>query len=396
MLARRTRRAIGQVGLLVGVGLVVCGAAGQDVRKLAELRRWHDRLTAPFEVATVETGREALEKLATWNLSLGNLSEDERRWALRLEVHAALAVGDAQRAANVLPDLMGEYGGQRDTLRTQWLVACATGDAEFAKRTLVALRKAGLARKSAVAKRVRRMKMLGHAAPNQDVRADDGKIYALRERDGVVLVVDFWHQREAPEERQREALTQLHETYQDDPNVAFLGINSDPPTNLDAAKRFAGEHGYRWSQLCERTDRGAMLTEKLFAVEEMPWTVIIDQYGNVRAIGAAYEPCLQYALRAAAAEARGAQGVVIPKTTEGEKAPLPKAESPQKDDEDGAEFVPKGELPRNAEAAKLLDQARLYLKTGRKRDAKALLQEIINKYPGTWEAREAQERLQSL
>jgi outer membrane protein assembly factor BamD (BamD/ComL family) len=51
------------------------------------------------------------------------------------------------------------------------------------------------------------------------------------------------------------------------------------------------------------------------------------------------------------------------------------------------------EKPSDPEAAKLLRLARTYLKTGKKTDAKRLLEQIVREFPGTPEAREAQVRL---
>ena len=119
-----------------------------------------------------------------------------------------------------------------------------------------------------------------------------------------------------------------------------------------------------------------------------------------RAAGAASETELVYALRAAVAEAKGAYAVMRPKTTAGEAVPEPVAAKPAGTESAKADATPqatgKSDLPHNQEAARLLNEARVFQKTGRKTDARRVLQEIIDKYPGTWEAAEAKERLESL
>ena len=101
-------------------------------------------------------------------------------------------------------------------------------------------------------------------------------------------------------------------------------------------------------------------------------------------------------VRAAVAEAAGEFVAVRPKTTAGVEAEprtAVKPAAPEAKEKEKEKPVASGDLPHNQEAASMLNQARVYLKTGRKTDAKKLLQEIVEKYPGTWEAKDAQETL---
>ena len=194
------------------------------------------------------------------------------------------------------------------------------------------------------------------------------------------------------------ALRGLAEGYAAEPKVEFLGINDDKAEQVEAAKKLAAEKGYKWAQLYEASAGAAALTEPAFHVAASPWDVIIDGDGNVRAVGTASEPEFQYALRAAAVEAKGEYTAVAPRTIEGVAAARAAGEAPaveaekkgeKKKKEKEEQAKPEPEPPHNEEAAKLLDQARLYLKTGKKTEAKRLLQELIEKYPNTWEAQEA-------
>lgn len=384
-------------------GVVACllsaaGAWGQPSAALEELRTWHDRLSRPNVVVSIEDGRQAREKLSAWNLPVPEWTPEQRGQWLRLVLHAALAVGDATKASEVLPELERLFPDSRDTLRAAWLVAGTTGDAERARQTLVKLQEAGLAGEAAIARRMQRLALIGHPAAEVRVNTDDRTTVALRARDGVVLVVDFWTLRDRPSARQVAALRELHEHYADQSRVEFLGINSDPPSDVAAARAFASESGYVWPQHYEQVAGQAPLTDVSFRVASRPWQVVIDGEGNVRAVGAAGEPEFEYAVRAAVAEARGEWALIRPKTFDGRvaEAPVATRSADAEGDRPGEVYVPKSELPHNAEAKRLLDQARLYLKTGRKTDAKKLLQEIVDKYPGTYEAREAEERLQLL
>lgn len=394
------RFALTTAGMVTG-GLLTAVSRGQSPTALEELRTWHDKLARPNVVASIEDGRQARAKLAEWNLPVPELTPEQRGQWLRLVLHAALAVGDAAKAAEVLPELEQRFPDARDTLRAAWLVAGATGDAEKAQRTLTRLQQAELAGEAAIARRTQRLALIGQAAPDVRVATEGGASVALRARDGVVLVLDFWSLRDKPTARQVNALRDLHEQCSRRPNVEFLGVNSDPPSDVEAAKAFARDSGYTWPQHYEQAAGEAPLSERAFRVASRPWHVLIDGEGNLRAVGVAGEPEFEYAVRAAVAEAHGEYAVVRPRTVEGRVAEAAVAARPAGDTRAGAgppteTYVPKSDLPHNEEAKRLLDQARVYLKTGRKTDAKKLLQEIVDKYPGTYEAREAEERLQAL
>lgn len=382
-------------------GLLAPASWGQTPTPLDELKTWHDKLARPNVVASAEDGRQARAKLAEWNLPVPELTPEQRGQWLRLVLHAALAVGDAAKAAEVLPELEQRFPDARDTLRAAWLVAGATGDAEKAQRTLARLKQAELASEAALARRTQRLALIGQAAPDVRVATEGGATVALRARDGAVLVLDFWSLRDQPTARQVKALRDLRAQYARRPNVEFLGVNSDPPSDAAAARDFARDSGYDWPQHYEQTAGEAPLSDQVFRVASRPWHVLIDGEGNIRAVGAAGEPEFEYAVRAAVAEAHGECAVIRPRTVAGRVAEAPPAVRPTGDAHAEAgqpteAYVPKSDLPHNEEAKRLLDQARVYLKTGRKTDAKKLLQEIVDKYPGTYEAREAEERLQAL
>ena len=68
------------------------------------------------------------------------------------------------------------------------------------------------------------------------------------------------------------------------------------------------------------------------------------------------------------------------------------AAEPEKKEE--AQEPPRREAPHNAEAARMLDEARVFLKGGRKSDARRILNDLIAQYPDTAEAEQAKSLLE--
>lgn len=375
-----------------GVLLPVAAAAWAqaDDQRLRALHDLHDKLTRPRLAVSVEDGQAARAQLREWRLSRKELSEEQRGWLTRAELYAALAVGDAGGADASLGELQRLAPDARETDRAAWLVANATGDAEAARKTLERLRAQGAASETALARRLGRLAMIGQSAPDAELRPEKEKPIPLQRRDGVVLVVDFWRYAKKPEDEQIAALRALVQSFGPNDPVRFVGVHTGTAADTDAAKKFVAANKLTWPQCYEQRSGGAAATEQAFKVDAPPWHVLIDAEGNVRAVGVAGEPEFEYAVRAAVAEAQGQYAAMRPKTTDGVTA----AARPKPAEE--VAVAPTGDLPHNDEARSMVDQARAYLKTGLKHDAKKLLQEVVEKYPGTWEAREAKRLLDTL
>lgn len=380
--------------------LVVSVARGQNAQVLAELKQWHVKFDKANEILSPADGEAARTQLKTWNLSPEKLDAEPRGWLMQVTIKAALAVGDVRTALEWLPRLQAEAPEDRATLRAAWLVAIAAGDGQLAAQTLEALKSKGLAGEKAIALRQRRLTLVGKPAPDESVETADGQTILLQRRGGIVLVMDFWRLKPAPDDKHVKALRELYAGWAGDANVQFVGVNADPPVEVEAARKRAAEWGYKWPQVYGQPEGETPLAGKLADFDGAPYQVIIDGEGNTRAVGAASEPEFVYALRAAAAEAKGEYATTRPRTTAGEAAPEPVVATPAGKESAKADATPKatgkGDLPHNEEAARLLNEARVFQKTGRKTDARRVLQEIVDKYPGTWEAAEAKERLESL
>lgn len=370
--------------------LLAAATAAQPESPRTGLKELRDTLAKTRGAIPREVGERAQREVRRWDLSPDDLDPAARGWLREAQVYAALAVGDAQQAAAILPRLAADFPDTRQTLRLSWLVAGAAGDAELALKTLVRLKEIGAAGDAAIAKHQKRLARIGHPAPQQSVQTEAGASIALVQRSGVVLVLDFWTLREEPSAKHIAALRGLVEEYAGNGQVAFVGINSDSSQQVAAARTFAKTHGFTWPQHYERSPGRRPLTDQaFFGVAGFPWDVLIDAEGMVRAVGTARAAGFQYALRAAVAEAQGKYAPLRPRAADGIEAPRPAVQAaPAKTPKEKRGTRP-AEPPHHPEARRLLDQARLYLKTGRKRDARKLLEELIDKYPNTWEAREA-------
>ncbi|MFH1747021.1 MAG: tetratricopeptide repeat protein [Planctomycetota bacterium] len=381
---------IQRAGALVGVLLCAVVAAGQDAHTLQELRKLHAELCAPGQVISTEQGTAAVARLREWNLSGRRLEPEDCGRLLLLEVCANLAVGDVQRAAAKLKELEPYVADTQTVFESRYLVAVVTGDADVVQATLKKLAEvAGKEQSRLLSQRRRWAKSLGQPAPDVEITASAGTRLAVRERFGVVLILDFWNRRDTTTEY-AQALTELYATCRTEMRVRFVGINNDGPAKLTEARAAAERLGYVWPQHYEG-ESGEKYNREVFSAGTPPWTVLVDGRGVIRAVGSVTEPAFQYTLRAALAESGQPAEERVPDRSATEPSGQGQATGPQAG---GSERpVSKNDLPSNPEAAGLLRQARAFMKTGMKKKARELLERIIREYPGTREAKDAQERL---
>jgi hypothetical protein len=211
------------------------------------------------------------------------------------------------------------------------------------------------------------------------------------------IVLDFWNTRKAPPDAAVQGLSALRADFETELAFELIGVNTDGPAGGQKARDAARQRGYEWKQHFDAEPAGA--ATKLLQPRDPPWLVLIDSRGFVRAVGSGADPALTYAVRAAVAEARGDHEYVAPVTVKGERvgpAPAasggPVAKAGGKKDDAGSW----DQLPSNPDAAAKLNTARAFMKTGKRKDAKRLLEEIIRDYPGTREAHLAQELIEDI
>lgn len=345
---------------------------------------------------TAAEGQELQAKLQSWQDAGVDLSDAERKtqWTV-LQGVAALAQGNAQLAQAWYEQLAADAPEKRWTLWLAWLVAGAAGDAELAEATLRTLQAQKMVGEKAIRVRRSRIARVGQPVPNLTIQPDNGAAIALHDRDGVALVLHFWQLPERAKQSDVAATVRsLHAEHADSPHMMWLGVNGDPMNELTAAKKYVVDHQLAWPQHYEKRATLRPLTDKTFALVEPDTIILIGPYGNIRWIGPASAPATRYALRATAAQLAGDALPILPRTRDGRTARGAPERVTRRDGE--VKRKSPSDLPSDPEARKMLDQARVYLKTGRKRDAKKLLEEIVEKYPGTREAKEAKLRLEYL
>lgn len=385
----RNRLLAGLAGLVVGLAPA---ALGQSQTTLNELSKLCDRLAQPDQTVAERDARQALDMLAEWKLTADGLSGEDRIRFLLVELYAALAQGDASTAIERAKLLLSENSENPVVLDAAYLAAFAGGDAQLGMDALKKLsRSAKGDKRSLLSVRRRQMRGVGEKASDVTIRAEDMTEFEADRRGERLLLIDFWNLATPPEKDVVAALCKLHAEYENSLHFEMVGVNSDDENGVAAAREFVETNGYVWPQRYERQAIKAPITQEAFHVGEPPWQVLIDTFGYVRAIGDIREPVFQYAIRAAISETRGDRDIVMVRSRDGKQPEKPgdKIKAPVKP----KPKVESEEKPSDPEAERLLRLARTYMKTGKKTDAKRLFEQIVREYPGTPEARDAQERL---
>jgi hypothetical protein len=155
-----------------------------------------------------------------------------------------------------------------------------------------------------------------------------------------------------------------------------------------------------WPHHYEQRGTGAPVTHKAFKAGSSPVQIVIDSDGVIRAVGAIGGPAMEYATRAAVAEAdgryplpqsRAANGKVTPRGSERAAAGQQSGRRSRRTAKKTAE-----PLEDNRDAEALWRQARLMIRTRNIQKAKMLLRRIVREYPNTKQAKLALERLDNL
>lgn len=373
-------------------------AHAQNQRDLSELEQLHDAVVRPETVLERADVRRESSRLAELGLDAAQLDSPHKERLHRALLYIALAEGDAAKAQQHAVALREAGAQDRASLLAIMQAATAAGDAKLANDTLRPLtRTLAASERRAWAGRRMRLRMIGEEAPSLKIETESEGAISIKPRRGKILVIDFWNTLLEPPAEHRAGLRKLWDAYRLDRNVEFVGVNNDSAAKMPEAQQFAATEQYVWPIRYERQGITSPIAKE-FRAARPPWTVVIDSFGYIRAIGGASEPGLHYAIRAAVREAAGDKQVVLPRTRSGEQPKLPDAQSTASSSgTDGSQpDAGDGYAPQNADAKRLLDQARTYIRTGLKTKARELLQRIIAEYPGTREAEDAQDYLESL
>ena len=125
--------------------------------------------------------------------------------------------------------------------------------------------------------------LTGQAAPDFALKSSSGENLRLSEYRGDVVMVNFWATWCGPCRQEMPLLDELYSRYQ---RVGFslLGVNIDD--NESKAMGMVSELGVSFPVLFDSRKE----VSKLYEVESMPVTVIIDREGTVRFVHQGYKP----------------------------------------------------------------------------------------------------------
>ncbi|MBK8916154.1 MAG: tetratricopeptide repeat protein [Phycisphaerales bacterium] len=387
----QSRRMIG-----AALGVLALGAhwaAAQQSAALDEIRTLANDFARVDQVVSVAEAERVRERLAALKLNPADLKPREQEQLLRVELFAALGTGQAAAAASAADQLALLAPKKRLPLESAYvaaLVNCHAARADERLRELLGT--AAGAEKEQLSRRQRWLRTIGSEAPEVVIEAGDER-FSASDRRKRVLLIDFWSVLNTPGDLHVSTLLSVHEEFKGTAAFQMVGVNTDAESRVERARAFATEKGWVWPQHFERMAAGAPITHKAFRAGPAPYQVLIDGRGIIRAVGSAADPAFRYAIRAAVAETLGKasapQPIDVAGKTPAEFAPPPPPEAPP---------PTHNEPPRASDpaAADLLRQARVFLKTGRKTDARAMLQRIVSEYPKSLEAREAADLLINL
>jgi len=125
--------------------------------------------------------------------------------------------------------------------------------------------------------------MEGHTAPDFALKSSTGENLRLSEYRGDVVMINFWATWCGPCRQEMPLLDELYSRYQ---RVGFnlLGVNIDDDSRR--AMQMAEELGINFPVLFDAQKE----VSKLYEVEAMPVTVLVDREGTVRYVHHGYKP----------------------------------------------------------------------------------------------------------
>jgi thiol-disulfide isomerase/thioredoxin len=123
----------------------------------------------------------------------------------------------------------------------------------------------------------------GNPAPAFDLDSLAGKHVNLADYKGQVVLINFWASWCGPCRKEMPILEQLNKAYKSK-GVQLVGVNVEP--NSEDAKKYLQSTPVTFPILLDR----ASTVSKLYQVQGMPNTVILDRSGKVRYIHRGYQP----------------------------------------------------------------------------------------------------------
>ncbi|MFN0136850.1 MAG: redoxin domain-containing protein [Phycisphaerae bacterium] len=368
--------------------LVVPPAAAQNAEEADFLKHAESLLSKAGSPPPSDELREIAQTLADLTVPSEKWKPQERARVLTLQVKAAGALGDAAMALAAARIIADKLRDQPEALELAYVGAVIAADGELARKIAKdAGEKATGAAKQTWSKRRTWAAELGKAAPDIKIRTHAIEEISVTKRGDELLILDFWNVLAPPPKESLAALKKIVEKYGEAHKLAIVSVNADSEARFERAQKWVAENKLDWHQVYEKVAVGAPITHAAFKAQAAPWTVTVDTLGQIRFVGDAASPAFETTLRAALAEAAGE----FPPMTADRRSG--KADAPATAKKDAENPGEEKALPSNPEAQAKLRQARVFRRTGKSADAKRLLEEIVANYPGTQEAKEAQEDL---
>ncbi len=125
------------------------------------------------------------------------------------------------------------------------------------------------------------MPAIGSMAPNFTLKSSAGRNVKLSEHRGEVIMLNFWATWCGPCRQEMPLLNRIHEHYRK-AGFTLLGVNIDD--RPEAARDMAKKLGIAFPVLFDTEKR----VSRLYDVNAMPSTVLIDRDGRVRHIHLGY------------------------------------------------------------------------------------------------------------
>ena len=123
----------------------------------------------------------------------------------------------------------------------------------------------------------------GAPAPGFELKSSSGKPVSLSSLKGQIVLVNFWASWCGPCRKEMPILEQLNHQYHNK-GVTLVGVNVEPDSG--AANDWLKATPVSFPILFDVDSK----VSKLYQVEGMPNTVILDRKGNVRYIHRGYQP----------------------------------------------------------------------------------------------------------
>jgi len=124
---------------------------------------------------------------------------------------------------------------------------------------------------------------LDQAAPDFTLRSLSGENLRLQEYRGKVVLINFWASWCGPCRQEMPILDRIHTRYEP-AGFTVLGVNVEG--ELDKARKIANRLDVSFPLLF---DAGQQVSED-YALESMPYTVLVDRDGKIRYIHLGYKP----------------------------------------------------------------------------------------------------------